>query len=89
MDTGSLVRRLARLSKSLRNSRDSSGSWQTLGSDIVNSKGKLLRWSMQKTIGGAIVATACEQIVIHGITWEAVALCFVGVLPLALSMFER
>ncbi|NBT52230.1 MAG: hypothetical protein EBV86_13040, partial [Marivivens sp.] len=71
-----------------KNSTASASGWQTLGSDIVNSKGKLRRWSLQKTIGGAIVATACEQIVINGITWEAVALCFVGVLPLSLSMFE-
>jgi hypothetical protein len=27
--------------------------------------------------------------VVHGITWEAIALCFVGILPLGLSMFDR
>jgi len=88
MDTASIVRRLARLSKLLRSSKDSNGSWPALGSDLANSKGNLRRWSVRNSIGGVIVATACEQIVVHGITWEAVCLCFVGVLPLIFSMFE-
>ena len=44
---------------------------------------------MKNTASGLIVTTACEQIVVHGLSWEAVILCLVGVLPLALSMFER
>lgn len=55
---------------------------------VASNSGARLRWSTKNTVAGVIVTTACEQIVIHGITWPAVCLCFVGVLPLALSMFE-
>ena len=55
---------------------------------VANNSGNRLRWSVKNTVSGVIVTTACEQMVIHGITWPAVCLCFVGVLPLALSMFE-
>lgn len=55
----------------------------------AESSGQRLRWSTNNTMGGVIVTTACEQIVMHGITWQAIALCFVGVLPLALSTFRR
>jgi hypothetical protein len=55
---------------------------------VANSSGNRLRWSTKNTMGGLIVTTACEQIVIHGITWEAIALCFVGILPLALSTLD-
>jgi hypothetical protein len=39
-------------------------------------------------MGGLIVSTACEQIVVNGISWEAIAMLIVGILPLALSTFE-
>jgi hypothetical protein len=55
---------------------------------VADSSGNRLRWSTKNTVSGVIVTTACEQIVIHGITWPAVCLCFVGVLPLALSTLE-
>jgi hypothetical protein len=55
---------------------------------VADSAGDRLRWSTKNTMGGLIVSTACEQIVVHGITWESIALCFVGVLPLALSTLE-
>ena len=44
---------------------------------------------MKNTASGLIVTTACEQIVVHGLSWQAVILSLVGVLPLALSMFEK
>ena len=49
--------------------------------------GDLKRWSSKRTIGGAVVtyAITCMN---GAITWEGVALCFIGVLPLCLSMFE-
>ena len=52
---------------------------------LAEHSGQRLRWSTRNTMGGVIISTACEQIVIYGITWEAVALCVVGILPLALS----
>ncbi len=55
---------------------------------VANNSGNRLRWSIKNTVSGVIVTTACEQVVIHGITWPAVCLCFVGVLPLALSTLE-
>lgn len=55
---------------------------------VADSSGNRLRWSTKNTVSGVIVTTACEQVVIHGITWPAVCLCFVGVLPLALSTLK-
>jgi hypothetical protein len=55
---------------------------------VADSSGNRLRWSTKNTVSGVIVTTACEQVAIHGITWPAVCLCFVGVLPLALSTLE-
>lgn len=55
---------------------------------LAEHSGQRLRWSTRNTMGGVIISTACEQIVIHGITWQAVALCIVGILPLALSTLQ-
>lgn len=52
-------------------------------------KGKLRRWSAKRTIGGIIATTACVDITTHGISWPAVCLCAIAVLPLIASMFER
>jgi hypothetical protein len=57
--------------------------------EVFKTKGDLRRWSAKRTIGGMIAITACEQIVIHGITWEAVALAGIGIIPLTASMFEN
>lgn len=48
--------------------------------------GDLKRWSARRTIGGVIVGTACAEIASSGITWEAVALCGIGILPLIISL---
>lgn len=56
---------------------------------VADTTGNRLRWSTRNTMGGLIVTTACEQVVIHGITWQAIALCFVGILPLALSTLDH
>jgi len=55
---------------------------------LAEHSGQRLRWSTKNTMGGLIVSTACEQIVVHGITWPSIALCAVGIFPLALSTFE-
>ena len=50
--------------------------------------GDLKRWSAKRTIGSVIVAYAISAM--NGaITWEGITLCFIGVLPLCLSMFEK
>jgi len=49
---------------------------------VADTSGKRIRWRVDKGVPGLICATACEQIVVHGLTWPAVALAFVGILPL-------
>ena len=49
--------------------------------------GDLKRWSSKRTIGSIIVAYSISAM--NGsISWEGITLCFIGVLPLCLSMFE-
>jgi len=57
--------------------------------EAFKTKGDLKRWSAKRTIGGVIAATACNDVVAHGVTWEAVVMCAVGVLPLCLSFMEE
>jgi hypothetical protein len=56
--------------------------------EVFKTKGDLKRWSAKRTIGGVIALTACSDIMAHGITWPAVALCAVAVTPLCLSLSE-
>tara|TARA_R100001594_G_scaffold146593_1_gene198204 strand:+ start:596 stop:823 length:228 start_codon:yes stop_codon:yes gene_type:complete len=49
--------------------------------------GDLRRWSSKRTIGSVIVAYAISSMN-GGISWEGITLCFIGVLPLCVSMFE-
>ena len=56
--------------------------------EIFKTKGDLRRWSAKRTVGGVIALTACSDIMAHGITWPAVALCAVAVTPLCLSFAE-
>tara|TARA_R100001463_G_scaffold103430_1_gene157733 strand:- start:2393 stop:2629 length:237 start_codon:yes stop_codon:yes gene_type:complete len=49
--------------------------------------GDLKRWSAKRTIGGAIVIYAINTMN-NNLCWEGIVLCFIGVLPLCLSMFE-
>jgi len=57
--------------------------------EVAKSAGRRLRWSTKNTMGGLIVTTACEQVVLHGVTWPTIVMCLVGVLPLALSTLEK
>lgn len=54
--------------------------------EAFKTKGDLRRWSAKRTVGGIIATTACADIVTHGITWPAVALCAVAVVPLCISV---
>ena len=54
--------------------------------EAFKTKGDLRRWSAKRTIGGLIATTACGDIVAHGITWPAVALCAVAIVPLCMSV---
>lgn len=49
---------------------------------LADSSGKRIRWRVDKSVPGIICLTACEEIVRSGLTWPAVALALVGVLPL-------
>ncbi len=56
--------------------------------EAFKTKGDLRRWSAKRTVGGLIASTACYDIVTHGMSWEAVCLCGISVLPLCFSFFE-
>ena len=57
--------------------------------EAFKTKGDLRRWSAKRTVGGLIATTACADIVTNGITWPAVALCLVAILPLMASFAEE
>lgn len=54
--------------------------------EVFKTKGDLKRWSAKRTVGGLIATTACADIVTHGISWPAVALCAVAIVPLCISV---
>jgi hypothetical protein len=56
--------------------------------EIFKTKGNLRRWSAKRSVGGVIVLEALWQIHENGLSWQGVALCCVGILPLCLSFFE-
>ncbi len=53
---------------------------------VFKTKGDLTRWSAKRTVGGLIASTACYDIVEHGMTWPAVVLCAVAIVPLCISL---
>tara|TARA_R110000796_G_scaffold12637_1_gene41626 strand:+ start:236 stop:454 length:219 start_codon:yes stop_codon:yes gene_type:complete len=57
--------------------------------EIFKTKGNLKRWSAKRTIGGVIVLTACSNIIDNGVSWEAVIMCAIGIVPISLSFFEK
>ena len=57
--------------------------------EVFKTKGNLKRWSAKRTIGGLVVNVACYDIVTNGMSWEAVVLSAIGILPLCLSFFEN
>lgn len=57
--------------------------------EIFKTKGDLKRWSAKRTIGGTIVLTACAEIANDAITWPAVVLCLIGIVPICLSFFAE
>ncbi len=56
--------------------------------EAFKTKGDLRRWSAKRTVGGLIATTACGDIVAHGMSWPAVAMCAVAIVPLCLSFLE-
>ena len=57
--------------------------------EVFKTKGDLKRWSAKRTIGGLIAGTACNDIVMHGISWMAVTLAAISILPICLSFTEN
>jgi hypothetical protein len=53
--------------------------------EAFKTKGDLRRWSAKRTVGGVIALTACNDILVNGVTWPAVVLCAGAVTPLCLS----
>ena len=58
-------------------------------SQVFKTKGDLKRWSAKRTIGALIAGTACDVIITEGISWQAVVLAFISIIPITASMFER
>lgn len=56
--------------------------------EVFKTKGDLKRWSAKRTIGGLIAITACNDIVANGISWPAVVLCAISIIPLVVSLLE-
>lgn len=57
--------------------------------EAFKTKGDLKRWSAKRTIGGMIAGTACYSIAEHGMSWEAVIMSGIAVVPLCISLFEK
>ena len=57
--------------------------------EAFKTKGDLKRWSAKRTIGGVIAMTACNDILINGMSWPAVALCGISIVPLCLSFWDK
>lgn len=57
--------------------------------EAFKTKGDLKRWSAKRTIGGMIAGTACYSVAEHGISWEAVIMSGIAVVPLCISLFEK
>jgi len=57
--------------------------------EAFKTKGDLKRWSAKRTVGGVLALTASETIIAHGISWEAVVLAGISVIPITASMFEK
>lgn len=57
--------------------------------EVFKTKGNLKRWSAKRTIGGLIAVTACNDIVTNGISWPAVVLCAISIIPLVVSLLEE
>ena len=57
--------------------------------EVFKTKGDLKRWSAKRTIGGLIAITACNDIVTNGISWPAVVLCAISIIPLVVSLLEE
>lgn len=56
--------------------------------EVFKTKGNLRRWSAKRTVGGMIATTACYDVATHGMSWEAVCMCGIAVLPLVVSLVE-
>ena len=56
--------------------------------EVFKTKGDLKRWSAKRTIGGLIAVTACNDIVTNGISWPAVVMCAISIIPLVVSLLE-
>jgi len=57
--------------------------------EVFKTKGDLKRWSAKRTIGGLLAATACNDIVLNGMSWMAVVLSAISIVPICLSFTEN
>ena len=85
MATMNTAPKLARLLTSLLRSKNSDSA-SAVTTELLSSKGRLRRWSARNTVPGLLAFAATESVVAEGISWPAVALSAVSVLPLLLSV---
>lgn len=78
--------KLARLLTSLIRSK-SSQTGATAIASALETKGRLRRWSARNTVPGLLALAATESILVEGISWPAVALSGLAILPLCVSLF--
>lgn len=57
--------------------------------EVFKTKGDLKRWSAKRTIGGVLAVTACNDIAYNGMTWMAVTLAGISIIPICLSFTEK
>ena len=57
--------------------------------EVFKTKGDLKRWSAKRTIGGVLAVTACNDIAYNGMTWMAVVLAGISIIPICLSFTKK
>ena len=85
MATTNSAPKLARLLRSLISSKSSDTGASAI-SDALQTKGRLRRWSARNTVPGLLALAAAESVIAEGISWPAVALSAVCILPLCMSI---
>lgn len=84
MATTNTPRKLARLLTSATSLKSYGAGWRILGKWFDSRK-----WSARNTVGGVLAVATAESIIVEGISWPAVVLGCVAVLPLSLDAVQK
>jgi len=58
-------------------------------SDVLKEGQRQKKWSAKRSVSGVLVTSAVADMSINGLTELNIALSFIAVLPLCLSVFKR